>query len=358
MTAPKQQIRFCTTPDGVRIAYAKAGDGPPLVRAANWFSHIEFDWTNPVCRHWHAELSRGHTYYRYDRRGCGLSDWHAKQSFDGYLLDLETVVKSAGLKHFVLYGMGHGGSVAVAYAARYPEQVTRLVLYGAFARGRFKRDPTPEQLAEIEMQLKLAELGWGRDDPAFRQFFTTQFMADATADRSRQYSELQRVSTSPQFAVEHLRTVFGFDVTGVAPQVRCPTLVMHAHDDLRIRFEEGRLLASLIPGARLVPLLGRNHFIQEGEPAWGRFVAELHAFLHENTLQKDPALARLSPREREVLNFIARGLDNSQIAASLVLSEKTVRNHVTAIFAKLEVETRAQAIVRARDAGYPRGPAV
>jgi pimeloyl-ACP methyl ester carboxylesterase/DNA-binding CsgD family transcriptional regulator len=355
MAAAKQQIRFCTTRDGVRIAYAQAGDGPPLVRAANWFSHVEFDWTSPVCSHWHAELCRQHTYYRYDRRGCGLSDWDAKQSFDGYLSDLEAVVESAGLRRFPLFGMGHGGSVAVAYAARYPERVTHLLIYGSFARGRLKRNPTPQQDAEIEMQFKLAELGWGREDPAFRQFFTTQFMPDSTMEQARQYSELQRVSTSPEYALEHLHVVFEFDVTQAAANVRCPTLVLHAHGDMRNRFDEGRLLASLIPGARFVPLAGRNHFLQESEPAWGQFVAESRAFLpREGRERMDGALAQLTIREAEVLELIARGLDNAQIAATLERSEKTVRNHITAIFAKLEVESRAQAIVRARDAGYAR----
>jgi pimeloyl-ACP methyl ester carboxylesterase/DNA-binding CsgD family transcriptional regulator len=354
MAGAKQHIRFCTTPDGVRIAYAKAGEGPPLVRAANWFSHLEFDWTSPVSRHWHVELSRHHTYYRYDRRGCGLSDCDVKQSFDGYLTDLETVVESAGVKRFALYGMGHGGSVAIAYAARHPQRVTHLVLYGPLARGRLKRDPTPQQIVEIEMQFSLVELGWGRDDPAFRQFFTTQFMPDATTEQTREYTELQRVSASPEHALAHLREVFTFDVREFAPLVRCPTLIMHAQQDLRIRFEEGRLLASLIPGARLVPLPGRNHFIQEGSPAWTQFIAELRSFLPAASAPAHAGLAQLSARESEVLDFIARGVDNSQIAAALDLSEKTVRNHVTAIFAKLAVESRAQAIVRARDAGYPR----
>ena len=354
MRPEKQQIRFCKTSDGVRIAYAIAGEGPPLVKATNWFSHVEFDWRSPVWRHWHSEFARHHTYYRYDRRGCGLSDWDVEQSFEGYHADLEAVVESSGLDRFVLFGMGHGGSVAAAYAARHPEKVSHLVLYGSIARGRRKRDPSPRQASEIEMHFKLAELGWGADDPAFRQFFTTQFMPEATAEQMQWFTEMQRVSTSPEFAVRHLHAVFDIDVTAHAPKVRCPTLVLHAHDDLRIPFEEGRLLASLIPGARFVPLPGRNHFLQESEPAWSQFVAELRAFLPAPAQAEPAGFSELTARECEVLELVTHGLDNAQIAAWLELSEKTVRNHITGIFSKLEVATRARAMVRARDAGYPR----
>jgi pimeloyl-ACP methyl ester carboxylesterase/DNA-binding CsgD family transcriptional regulator len=350
----KQYIRFCTTADRVRIAYATAGDGPPLVKAANWFSHVEFDWNSPVWRHWHTELARHHTYYRFDRRGCGLSDWDVEQSFDGFYADLEAVVEAAGLKQFPLYGMGYGAAVAATYAARNPGKVSRLVVYGSFARGRWKRNPTPRQVPEIEMQYKLAELGWGRDDPAFRQFFTTQFMPEATTEQMRRFGELQRVSTLPEFAVRHFHAVFNIDVTALIDKVCCPTLVLHTHGDLRVPFEEGRRFASLIPGARFVPLAGRNHFLQEDEPAWQQFLSELRAFLPVPVWPEQAGFGELTSREAEVLELIAHGLDNSQIAAWLELSEKTVRNHVTGIFSKLEVGTRAQAVVRARDAGYPR----
>jgi pimeloyl-ACP methyl ester carboxylesterase/DNA-binding CsgD family transcriptional regulator len=354
MSSGKQQIRFCKTADGVRIAYAIAGDGPPLVKAANWFSHIEFDWESPVWKQWHSEFARHHTYYRYDRRGCGLSDWDAEQSFEGYHADLEAVVESAGLDRFVLFGMGHGGSVATAFAARHPEKVSHLVLYGSIARGLNRRNPTPQRATQIEMQLRLAELGWDAHDPAFRQFFTTQFMPEATSEQAQWFTEMQRISTSPEFALRHFHAVFDIEVTALAAKVSCPTLVLHAHDDLRVPFEEGRLLASLIPGARFVPLPGRHHFLQEGRPAWTQFLAELRAFLPAPTDAERAIFPELTARERDVLELISHGLDNAQIGAWLELSEKTVRNHVTGIFAKLGVATRAQAIVRARDAGYPR----
>ena len=354
MIPARQQIQFSTTADGVRVAYATTGAGPPLVKAANWFSHVQFDWESPVWRHWHAELSRHHTYYRYDRRGCGLSDWDVEQSFEAFYADIESVVDAAGLDRFVLFGSGHGGAVAAAYAARHPEKVSHLVLYGALGLGRARRDPSPRQRDVIEMNLKLAELGWGGDDPAFHQFFTAQFMPDATTEQMRWFTELQRASTSPQFAVRHLRAVFDIDVTALAPEVRCPTLVLHAQGDLRIPFDEGRRLATLIPGARFVPLAGRNHLLLEHEPAWRQFVSELRSFLPTPTHAPPAGFTDLTTRESQVLELVAQGLDNTQIAAWLELSEKTVRNHITGIFAKLEVGTRAQAIVRAREAGYPQ----
>jgi pimeloyl-ACP methyl ester carboxylesterase/DNA-binding CsgD family transcriptional regulator len=352
VTSAKQEILFSKTDDGVRIAYAASGEGPPLVKTATWFSHAQSDWLSPVWRHWHAEFARNHKYYRYDRRGCGLSDWDVEQSFDGFYADIESVIAAAGLNRFVLVGFGFGGAVATAYAARNPDKVSQLVLYGSFARGRRRRNPSARQLDEIAMNLKLAELGWGADDPSFLQFFTAQFMPDATADQMRAFAELQRVSTSPEFAVRHLNAVFDIDVTAVAPQVRCPTLVMHTEGDLRIPFEEGRLLASMIPNARFVPLAGRNHALLEQDPAWTQFVTELRAFLPASAPSPHAAFTELTTRESEVLELIAQGLDNAQIAAWLELSEKTVRNHITGIFAKLEIATRAQAIVRAREAGY------
>jgi pimeloyl-ACP methyl ester carboxylesterase/DNA-binding CsgD family transcriptional regulator len=354
MKTARQQILFATTADRVRIAYATAGEGMPLVKAANWFSHVQFDWQSSVWQHWHSELARYHSYYRYDRRGCGLSDWDVEQSFEGFYADIEAVIQALGLERFVLLGMAHGGAVAAAYAARHPEKVSHLVLYGAHARGRRKRNPTPRQLDEIEMNLKLAEIGWGADDPSFQQFFTTQFMPDATTEQMRAFTELQRVSTLPQFAVRHLRAVFDIDVTGLAPKIRCPTLVLHAQGDLRVPFEEGRLFASMIPGARFVPIGGRNHFLLEQDAAWTQFVAELRAFLPAAAHSPQALFTDLTARESQVLELVSQGLDNAQIAAWLELSEKTVRNHITAIFSKLEVVTRAQAIVRAREAGYPQ----
>jgi pimeloyl-ACP methyl ester carboxylesterase/DNA-binding CsgD family transcriptional regulator len=357
MTNPSQQIRFCTGSDGVRIAYARTGKGSPIVKAANWLTHLEFDWTSPVWRHWLDEFSRGRTLVRYDERGCGLSDWDAVDlSFDAWVRDLEVVVDAAGLTRFALLGISQGGAVAVAYAARHPERVSHLVLYGAFARGKRARATSQEEIDEIEMTISLAVRGWGRENPAYRQLFATLFFPEGSPEQHRWFTDVQRLSTSAENAGRLLREVSNVDVRALAPRVACPTLVLHARDDARIVFDEGRLLAALIPGARLVPLESRNHILLEGEPAWGEFVAEVRGFLPESASTADTGsppgpFAELSAREHEVLGLIAQGLDNHRIAERLFLSEKTVRNHINHIFSKLDVQTRAEAIVRARDAG-------
>lgn len=351
----KQQIRFCTTPDGTRIAYATTGEGPPLVKVSNWLSHLEFDWDSPVWRHWLTELSRNHSLLRYDERGCGLSDWEPRElSFEAWVSDLETVVDAVGLERFPLLGISQGAPIAIAYALRHPERVSHLILHGGFARGRLKRNLEPEQIREAETMRELAGLGWGKENPAFRQFFTTQFIPDGTPEQHRWFNELERVSISPANAVRFMTIFDGIDVTALAPAVKSPTLVMHPSGDARVPFEEGRLLATLIPGTRFVPLESRNHLLLEHEPAWRRWVDEVRAFLPAPAAAARTAFPSLTPRETELVDLIAQGLDNAQIAARLTLSEKTVRNHITSIFAKLEVENRSQAIVLARDAGFGR----
>jgi len=352
MPSAKQQIRFCTTSDGVRIAYAKSGGGPPLVKVANWMTHLEFDWESPVWRHWLTELSHDHTFVRYDARGCGLSDWDVPElSFEAWVRDLETVVDAIGVEQFPLLGLSQGGPIAIAYAVRHPERVSHLILHGAYARGWLKRSPTPEQRKEAEMMNELAELGWGKENPAFRQFFTTQFIPEGTPEQHRWWNRLEQMTTSPQNAARFMRVFNEIDVTALAPRVTCPTLVLHSTRDARVPFEEGRLIASLIPGARFVALESRNHVLLEQEPAWRRWLEEVRAFLPAASTGGG-AFDKLTARERELVELIAQGLDNAQIAVRLEVSEKTVRNHITSIFAKLEVENRSQAIVLARDAGF------
>jgi pimeloyl-ACP methyl ester carboxylesterase/DNA-binding CsgD family transcriptional regulator len=354
MAIPKQQIRFCTSHDGARIAYATSGDGPPLVKVANWLSHLEFDLKSPVWSSLLAELTRAHTLIRYDERGCGLSDWNVDDlSFEAWVRDLETVVDATRVERFPLLGISQGASIAVAYAVRHPERVTHLILHGGYARGRLKRSATPEQREEAETMNKLSELGWGQKNPAFRQFFTTQFIPDGTPDQHRWFNELERISTSPMNAGRFMRIFNDIDVVPLLPQVTCPTLVLHTTRDARVPFDEGKLIAGLIPGARFVPLESNNHLLLESEPAWQRWLDEVRAFLPAEP-SHDSAFAVLTPRERDLVELIAQGRDNAQIAAHLALSEKTVRNHITSIFAKLAVENRAQAIVLARNAGFGR----
>lgn len=277
-----QQIRFCTSPDGVRLAYAVVGKGPALVKAANWLSHLEYDWNSPVWRHWLTGLAREHTLVRYDERGCGLSDWHVEDfSLDAWVLDLETVVDAMGLDRFPLLGISQGASIAIAYAVRHPEKVSRLILYGGYVRGQLHRDLTPEKRQEIDVMLQLIKIGWGQEQPAFRQVFSMLFLPEGTPEQLHAFNELQRITTSPEIAA---RIVSGFrviDVRELAMQVTQPTLVLHAKGDLRVPFEEGRLVAAMIPDARLVPLEGKNHILLESEPAWKRFLDEVNAFLEE-----------------------------------------------------------------------------
>ena len=352
MAAARQQIRFCTSHDGVRIAYASSGQGPPLVKVANWLSHLEFDWESPVWRPLLTELSRDRTLIRYDERGCGLSDWNvADLSFEAWVRDLETVVNAAGVDRFPLLGISQGASIAVAYAVRHPERVTHLILHGGYARGRLQRAVTQQQRDEAETMNKLAELGWGQENPAFRQFFTTQFIPGGSPEQHRWFNELERISTSPANAGRFMRVFNEINVVDLLPRVACPTLVLHSSRDARVPFDEGRLIAGLIPGARFVPLEGDNHLLLDTEPSWSRWLEELRAFL-PSVARADHAFAALTPRERDLLELIAQGRDNAQIAAKLGLSEKTVRNHITSIFAKLEVDNRARAIVLARNAGF------
>ena len=346
MAAMRQEIRFCTAADGVRLAYATAGHGPPLVKAANWLSHLEYDWEkSPVWRGWLAEVTRDYTLVRYDERGCGLSDWDAALSFDAWVNDLETVVDAAGLERFPLIGVSQGAPIAIAYAVRHPERVTHLVLHGSYARGFLRRNPTPQQRDEAEALAKLIEIGWGKENPAFRQIFTTQFIPGGTPEQHAWFNELERVSTAPHIAARFFRVLNEIDVSTLAPRVRCPTLVLHSRNDARIPFEEGRLVASLIPKARFVPFESRNHILLESEPGYRRWFEEVRAFLKPQPADHG-SLEVLTGRERELVHLIAEGLDNAQIAARLGLSDKTVRNHITSIFAKLQVETRAQLIVR------------
>jgi pimeloyl-ACP methyl ester carboxylesterase/DNA-binding CsgD family transcriptional regulator len=359
----EQRIRLCLAPDGVRLAYAVSGHGPPLVKAANWLSHLDYDWRSPVWRHWMRELSIGHTLIRYDERGCGLSDWDVSDfSFEAWIRDLETIVDARGLGRFPLLGISQGAAVAVAFAARHPERVSALVLYGGYARGRLQRDPTPQQIEEAELLLRLAHLGWGQQRSAYCQVFSRLFMPDAPHERIEWLDELQLRTTSAENAVRFESTFYHIDVTDDAPRVRAPTLVLHARDDAVIPFEEGRVLSSLIPDARFVPLDGHNHVLQEDEPAWPIFLEEVRSFLASAGSEAEPVATHapfpeISDRERDVLELIAQGADNAQIANCLGISPKTVRNHITSIFRKLGVETRPQAIVSARTVGFGRIPA-
>lgn len=355
MTALTQSIRFCTAQDGVRIAYAVTGQGPPIVRVVHFLTHLDFDLSSPVWRPWLAELCRNRQLIRYDGRGCGLSDAAPSAlSLDVWLADLEAVIDAAGLERFALFGCSQGAATAIAYAAKHPERVSCLVLLGGYARGLRHRAPSPEQVKEAQLLLDLIKVGWGKENPAFRQLFTLLLIPEGTPEQVRWFNELERLSCDPAHAARTLEAFGHIDVTGLAAKISCPTLVLHARGDARVPFEEGRLMAGLIPGARFVPLESRNHVLLESEPAFAYGFGEIRAFLndHQNVRQHAQAYPGLTPGEREVVELLAHGLDNLQIAAHLGLREKTIRNKVSAVFDKLEVATRAQAIVRAREAGF------
>jgi pimeloyl-ACP methyl ester carboxylesterase/DNA-binding CsgD family transcriptional regulator len=351
-------IRFCQSFDGVRLAYASSGEGPPLVKAPHWLTHLEFEHASPIWKSWLGELERGHRLVRMDLRGCGLSDWDAHEfSFEAYVRDLEAVVEAAGIEGpFALFGHSQGGAIAIEYAARHPDRVSHLVLLGAYARGVKHRGLGAERLAEYAALAQLVAAGWGREDDSYRKLFALQFMPNGTLEQIASMSELQRVATSADNATRIVHSLYDIDVSASAPRIRCPTLVLHARRDLRVPFEEGRLAASAIPGARLVPLDTESHVLLPQDPAFARFFEELRAFLPATPGREAArAFASLTPREAQVLEGIARGHDNERIAADLGLSEKTVRNNVTNIFDKLGVQSRAQAIVLARDHGLGQG---
>jgi pimeloyl-ACP methyl ester carboxylesterase/DNA-binding CsgD family transcriptional regulator len=279
----EQRIRFCSSAGGVRIAYATTGTGPPLVKAATWLTHLEFDWHSPIWRHWITELSRHHTFVRYDERGCGLSDWDVQDfSLEAWVQDLETVVDTLGLERFPLLGVSQGAAVAIQYAVRHPERVSHLILYGSLSCGLLKGKLTPKKFEIAETLIKLMELGWGRDNPAFRQVFTAMFVPEATSDQMRWFDDLQRASTSPENAVKFEQTFHLLDVTDIAPNVNVPTLVLHSRQDRLIPFKQGRQLATLIPGAQFLPLDSKNHILLENEPAWPKFVTALRRFLSDD----------------------------------------------------------------------------
>jgi class 3 adenylate cyclase/pimeloyl-ACP methyl ester carboxylesterase len=277
----KQEIKYCKTADGVRLAYASVGSGPPLVRSAHWLGHLEYDWEFPVFRHLLLGLAKRFNVIRYDARGNGLSDWDvAEVSLDAWVNDLETVVDTAGLKRFPLFGFSQGCAVSIAFAARHPERVSHLVLYGGFASGRMKRPGLTDADREKYSAMKsLMKLGWGADQPMFRQIFTSLLMPAATKEQADAFNELQRLSSSSECAVRYFETVSNFDVRDLLPKVKAPTLVMHVRDDPTVPIEVGREIAAGIPQARFVAMPGRNHILLEQDPCVPIVLEELQSFL-------------------------------------------------------------------------------
>jgi pimeloyl-ACP methyl ester carboxylesterase/DNA-binding CsgD family transcriptional regulator len=349
---PRQTVRYVRASDGVKLAWAEVGTGPPLVKAATWLTHLEYDLESPVWRHWTRFLADHFRYIRYDERGCGMSDWDVRDlSLDRRVADLESVVEAAGIDEpFALLGMSQGASICIGYAVRHPERVARIILCGGYARGALKRT-NEEANTTYAAIIDLAKL-WGSDNPAFRQIFTSRFIPEGSDEQLRWFNELCRKTVSPELAPTILRVRAETVVTPLLPLVRTPTLVLHGRRDEVVPLSEGRVLATEIPGAQFVELDSRNHVLLEQEPAWQRFQEAVLEFTGQAPAGSAQAFESLSPRERETLSLLADGLSNSEIAERLGISEKTVRNHLSHLFDKLGVWSRAQAIVFARDHGF------
>jgi DNA-binding winged helix-turn-helix (wHTH) protein/pimeloyl-ACP methyl ester carboxylesterase len=278
----KQEIRFCRTPDGVHLAVATAGSGPPLVKTANWLNHVEFDWQSPVWVPLFTWLAARSCLVRYDERGTGLSDRDVLAfSFEAFVDDLEVVVDTLGLRRFPLLGISQGAPIAIAYAVRHPERVSRLVLCGGFALGWHKRGD-PQEVLRAEASVTLMREGWGRDNPASRQMFTSLIIPDATLEEMRWMNDLERQSATADTAIRLIRVLGDIDVTELLSRLSVPVLLLHSREDARVPFEHGLMLARAIPNARFVPLDSRNHLILSHEPAFPRLLEEIGSFLDED----------------------------------------------------------------------------
>lgn len=276
---PPQTVHYCAARDGTRLAWSSVGAGFPLVKTANWLNHLEVDWKSPVWRHWLGELTREHRLIRYDERGNGLSDWDAADlSFESFVDDLETVVEAAGVDRFDLLALSQGASVAIAYSLRYPGRIRRMVLLGGYARGWALR-LKGEDLARREAMVTLTQTGWGSDNPAYRQMFTSLYIPGGTPEQLGWWNELQKVTTTPENAVRLQRALGTIDVSSILHKVSVPTLVAHARNDHVIPIEAGRELAAGIPGASFVELNSANHVLLAHEPAWQHFLTAMRRFL-------------------------------------------------------------------------------
>jgi pimeloyl-ACP methyl ester carboxylesterase/DNA-binding CsgD family transcriptional regulator len=339
-----QNIRFARSSDGVGIAYAVHGSGPPLLIDSCWLSHLQFDWQSPVWRHFLIELGRIATVIRYDERGHGLSDRGVTDhSLAARLADLEAVVKDAGLERFALMAMAQGGPVAIEYAARNPERLTRLAFYDSWAGphgGLSKED------LELDAAFQsLIKVGWSRPTSEFRRVFTSLMIPGGTEEQMRWIDDLQRMATDADTAAITRSQRKVVDTSHRLPELDLPTLVLHSRGDQMVDFRYARHLAANIRGARLVALESNNHIVLADEPAWPVLLHELTDFLAPDRVPApaaavDDVAKMLSPRELDILLLAAEGRDNDAIAAELVLSIRTVERHLQNAYSKLGLQGR------------------
>ena len=344
-----REIRFVSSSDGVQIATARYGRGPLVLKAATWLTHIDQVVPGSIQQALIDEFSANRTYVEYDTRGCGLSRRRVDDiSFEAWVRDLEAVADThGGDEPFTLLGFTCGAGVAVEYAARHPERVRNLVLLGGFATSYFSTShPDPAVRREGDLMIELAAVGWGKSSPAFRQVFVSRFLPDASPAQWSAFDKLQRETCSPDVAARYLEALYSINLKDAAQRVRCPALMLHPKGDQMVPFEQGRRLASLVPGARFVPLEGRNHIPLPTEPAFAGFLREVRSFLGEEP-RLDAAVPQLTARQAETLCHIARGATDKQIAAALSLSPRTVEMHVAGALKALGCRTRAEAVHRA-----------
>jgi pimeloyl-ACP methyl ester carboxylesterase/DNA-binding CsgD family transcriptional regulator len=349
----QQSIRYLKTADGVQLAWATMGSGPPLIKAASWLTHLQYDLESPVWRHWLRFCASHFRFTRYDERGCGMTQWEVPDvSMPRWIDDFEAVANVAEPERsFALLGISQGAATGIGYAVRHPQRVSHLILYGGYATGWALRGDE-EGLRRYRAIVELIRLGWGTDNPAFRQVFTSRFVPDASGEQIDWFNDLCKRTTKPEIAAHLMLARSQVDVRDLLAQVRVPTLVIHAADDQVTPLSASRELAAAIPNAEFVQLESRNHVLLEDEPAWARFRSIVLEFTGSRAVHPPIADARfgaLTARERDVLAGLAAGQSNAEIATTLHLSDKTVRNIVSRIFEKLAVKSRAQAIVMARD---------
>jgi len=354
MKRAANSIRYVHTEDNVRLAWTASGQGPALVKAANWLTHLEYDRDSLVWAHWQEFLEKHFCYYRYDERAVGMSQHQVEDLTPStWLPDLETVIEAAKPeKPFVLLGLSQGTGAAVSYAAKYPENVSHLIVFGGYLQGWALREP--EERRRREAIRELVELGWGKANPVFRRLYTSMFLPDGTEEQLAWFDEVCAKSTTAELAARLMGEQSHADFSEVSKQVEVPTLVMHCQHDGVVPFSQGTEIAANIRDAEFVQLESRNHILLPDEPAWEKFKSVILEFTGTEAAVEDAIFATLSDREREVLTQITAGLSNSEISERLFISEKTVKNHITNIFDKLGVSNRSQAIVKARDAGFPR----